>query len=174
MLRYKEQTTSTHGVSTDYDVPPDKICGICHEGLKPHFGKPNACVHKFCYTCISEWNKKHKICPYCRTPYTKIIQREIKPHKFEFRSEAEENRFWSFRGISPFDINYARKDSPDGLILSTVEFFFKGTCLTCFKPLSLGGPFDRCRKCTQPSHRNCLKDDDTDTLCCLKCLSKPQ
>lgn len=31
------------------------------------------CKHKFCFSCIKKWEKFHKICPLCRSPFSKIL-----------------------------------------------------------------------------------------------------
>lgn len=39
-------------------------CGICLE--ENIMGVISSCKHKFCESCIKEWNKDNDTCPYCR------------------------------------------------------------------------------------------------------------
>ena len=35
------------------------------------------CLHSFCGGCLSEWLKKSKDCPHCRTPFTAIKKNPV-------------------------------------------------------------------------------------------------
>lgn len=50
----------------------NNICSICLEPIKI-ISKLNSCNHKFCQECIQNWEKRKKICPLCRTPFTHVI-----------------------------------------------------------------------------------------------------
>ncbi|VDN95355.1 unnamed protein product [Brugia pahangi] len=40
-------------------------CAICLDQLKYPLGRPDNCMHKFCFKCIRDWLKKRSQCPLC-------------------------------------------------------------------------------------------------------------
>ena len=59
------------------------ICCICLQNISIATS-PNKCRHIFCNSCITRWSKKQKICPLCRTPFTKVMKLNNNSKEFIF------------------------------------------------------------------------------------------
>lgn len=59
---------------SDLLFPHDsKLCAICLSAINSFQARPNACDHIYCSKCLNFWSRKKKICPLCRTRFTRII-----------------------------------------------------------------------------------------------------
>ena len=50
----------------------DDSCSICIDDIKD-MCYTDTCLHKFCFSCLSEWVKRRQLCPMCKADFTSII-----------------------------------------------------------------------------------------------------
>ena len=66
----EEKTVKT--VSESLDQPEDSCCSICIDDIK-EMCYTDTCIHRFCFSCLSEWVKRRHVCPICKADFTSII-----------------------------------------------------------------------------------------------------
>ena len=78
----KNEVEKSPGSSKSPVIEPNTLCPIC---LNPITNRSvlDACLHEFCYECISSWSQQHNHCPTCRTPYHYIMHNIISDNDFE-------------------------------------------------------------------------------------------
>ena len=67
-----EEADTAKRVSESLDPSDDNCCSICIDEIK-EMCYTDTCLHRFCFTCLSEWVKRKHICPMCKADFTSII-----------------------------------------------------------------------------------------------------
>ena len=68
----EEEEKSVKLVSESLDSSDDNCCSICIDDIK-EMCYTDTCLHRFCFSCLSEWVKRKHVCPMCKTDFTSII-----------------------------------------------------------------------------------------------------
>ena len=67
-----KETDTVKRDSEDLDPLDDNCCSICIDEIK-EMCYTDTCLHRFCFSCLSEWVKRKHICPMCKADFTSII-----------------------------------------------------------------------------------------------------
>ena len=68
----EEEESVVKRVDESLDQPDDGCCSICIDDIK-EMCYTDTCLHRFCFSCLSEWVKRRHVCPICKADFTSII-----------------------------------------------------------------------------------------------------
>ena len=75
------KTDSEKGLSSSCELS-DNTCSICIDEIK-EMCYTDTCLHRFCFTCLSEWVKRKQVCPLCKAEFTNIIHNVKSDDEYE-------------------------------------------------------------------------------------------